>query len=172
MFDFTPLCVNSNEKKKYESLRNKYLFLKFFQPRSFLRVSPAFLKLWKYSILPPWRRNSNLYIKYRVSFEISRNEGNFEHWPFFKKVLPGVAKSCLMVLQTLVEFLVWPSSKKKLWKKYGIFDKFASKLKRCSKLPSFTVHFEDTFTSFYKNKSQKESQNSRNQGFSYYLSWW
>ncbi len=125
-------------KKKYESLRNEYLLLKFFQPWSFLRVSPAFLKLWKCSILPPWRLNSNLYIKYRVSFKISRNEGNFEHWPFKKKVLPGVAKPCLMVLQPLVEFWFGLQAKK-IAKKYGIFYKFASKLKRCSKLPSFTV---------------------------------
>ncbi len=32
-----------------------------------------------------------------------------------------------------------------------------------------TVLFEGTFTSFFKDKSQKESQNSRNQGFSYYF---
>ncbi len=31
------------------------------------------------------------------------------------------------------------------------------------------LHFEGTFTSFSKIKSQKESQNSRNQGFSYYF---
>jgi len=30
--------------------------------------------------------------------------------------------------------------------------------------------FEGTFTSFFKIKSQKESQNSRNQGCSYYFS--
>jgi hypothetical protein len=29
--------------------------------------------------------------------------------------------------------------------------------------------FEGTFTSFFKDKSQKESQNNRNQGFSYYF---
>ncbi len=29
--------------------------------------------------------------------------------------------------------------------------------------------FEGTFTSFFKDKNQKESQNSRNQGFSYYF---
>ncbi len=28
---------------------------------------------------------ANLYIKYRVSFEISRHAGNFEHRPFLKK---------------------------------------------------------------------------------------
>ncbi len=32
--------------------------------------------------------------------------------------------------------------------------------------------FEGTFTSFLKDKVQKKSQNSKNQGFSYYFAWW
>ncbi len=38
-----------------------------------------------------------------------------------------------------------------------------------TKLPSLTVLFEATFTSVLKIKSQKESQNRRNQEFSYYF---
>ncbi len=45
----------------------------------------AFLKHWKCSILSHQGHNSNLYIKNRVSFEISRRAGNFEHRAFFKK---------------------------------------------------------------------------------------
>jgi hypothetical protein len=46
---------------------------------------------------------------------------------------------------------------------------------RCQQKTNFLTHFfcsvlfKATFTSFFKDKSQKESQNSRNQGFSYYF---
>jgi hypothetical protein len=57
-------------------------------------VLPAFLKLWKCSILSPRRLNANLYTKYWVRSKLAdrRVISNTDH--FLKKVLPGVAKPC------------------------------------------------------------------------------
>jgi hypothetical protein len=48
---------------------------------------------------------------------------------------------------------------------------FVIDLQHASKKHNFfcLLLFEGTLTSFFKDKSQKESQNIRNQGFSYYF---
>ena len=95
------------------------------------------------SILPPWRRNSNLYIKYRISFEIRQHVGNFEHRPYLKKSPTRGGKTMLNGVATPSRiFGLAFRLKKSGRKKIGHIFKFVSNLKRCSKLPSSTVHNE------------------------------